>query len=527
VTQAGTVIADRYLLRERIGGASTSEVWHAFDTRLNRPVVVKLLARDIEAPMRSNPLVTVYDRGERDGRAYLVMEHPSAGSLRERLDTEGRLAEGPAMTLVTQVGYALHAAHTAGIVHRDLRPGHILMRSDGTVAVIDAGLAPAWWSPVEPHATRWRARAPYLAPEQVLGAPVTAAADVYALGVVAYECLTGRVPLAAGSPVETAQLHAYADPPPLPASVSAAAREVVARALAKDPAARWPSAAAMAAAAEATAARAAGAQAPADPIADRVLLRALTVQLPMMPDATGSHTPTKAGPDWGALDPSPSGPPPAPSVGARPTYRAADTTVVLDGGARTARVLYALAAAAVAVLIAAIAFLVPEFRGVSDRTGPGGSKVSHALGDAAVDVGVTPTVPGSPADPPTPAPQMFNFPVNQMSPEFQDGTCVYRVMYGNNGSTGYAKARYYAGACGGTTIQVAALRTGLVLTWEAAKGQEFSVVTDNCGTAHDEQATSESTPAYGVGVRITFGETGHVVVFLDGSGPTPPVVRTC
>ena len=118
-------------------------------------------------------------------------------------------------------------------------------------------------------------------------------------------------------------------------------------------------------------------------------------------------------------------------------------------------------------------------------------------------------------------------PVNQMTPEYQDGTCVYRVMFGNFGSAAYAKAHYYAGACGGTTIEVAALRDGFNLTWEAAKGQEFNIISDSCGSAYEEQATSNPTPAYGVGARLTFGETGHVVVFMDGNGPTPPVVKTC
>lgn len=118
-------------------------------------------------------------------------------------------------------------------------------------------------------------------------------------------------------------------------------------------------------------------------------------------------------------------------------------------------------------------------------------------------------------------------PVGTMTPQYKDGTCVYRVQFGNVSSTGYAKVRFYQGSCGGTTIEVAALRTGLVLTWEAAKGQEITVASDSCGSSYEEQATSNAEPAYGVGARITFGETGHVVVFMDGNGKTPPVVRTC
>jgi eukaryotic-like serine/threonine-protein kinase len=558
VTQAGTVIADRYLLREQIGAGSTGVVWRAVDSRLDRPVVVKLLAGDVEPPSRSTPLVTVYDRGTADGVAFIVMEHPSGGSLRARLDAEGPLTERQTMTLVTHIARALHEAHTAGVVHRDLRPGHLLVRSDGTVAVIDAGLAPGWWTPGEPQTTRWAARASYLAPEQVRGAPVTAATDVYALGVVAYECLTGRVPLRADGPAATAALHATAEPPPLPDHISPATRDLIARALAKDPAAR-PSAAEMAAAAEAAAAKARP-----DPVddslvddslvddllVDKEMLRAPTVQLPDLPSAAATSN-FAADVPLSALPATPALPP--------PYWGADNTTVVLDD-TRNARLLYVLVAAAVVVLLVAVAFLVPELAGRSDHTGPGGSKVTHALDadGAGVDVGSVPNPPtvspsvsaspspasvrppttsrgtaastqalASPTTPPPPAPPTFKVPVNQMTPEYQDGTCVYRVMFGNFGSAAYAKAHYYAGACGGTTIEVAALRDGFNLTWEAAKGQELGVTSDSCGSAYEEQATSNPTPAYGVGARITFGETGHVVVFMDGTGPTPPIVKTC
>src|SRR5262245_10613651 len=541
VTQAGTVIADRYLLREQIGAGSTGDVWRAVDIRLDRPVVVKLLAADVEPPPRSTSLVTVYDRGTFDGVTFLAMEHPSGGSLRARLDADGPLSERETMTLVTIVALELHEAHTAGVVHGDIRPGHLLFRSDSTIAVIDAGLAPGWWTPAEPLATRWAARAAYLAPEQVRGAPVTAATDVYALGVVAYECLTGRVPLLADGPAATAALHATAEPPPLPDNVSPATRDVVMRALVKDPTAR-PGAKEMAAAA---------AQARPDavdramPLVEREMLRAPTLQLPDLPTASAASI--GARPEAVASATPPSGLPVVP-----PPYRRVDSTVVLDG-TRNARLLYVLVAAAVAVLLVAVAFLIPGFACRSGRTGPGGSKVHALNGDVAAvpGVGVAPldptpaapsssraaaappasrtTTPAKPpaSNPPASAPPAFKVPVNQMTSEFQDGTCVYRVMFGNFGSAAYAKAHYYAGACGGTTIEVAALRDGFTLTWEAAKGQEFNIISDSCGSAYEEQATSNPTPAYGVGARITFGETGHVVVFMDGNGPTPPVVKTC
>jgi hypothetical protein len=241
------------------------------------------------------------------------------------------------------------------------------------------------------------------------------------------------------------------------------------------------------------------------------------------------------------------------------SYGGPPTTVALAApdGVRRARLLYALIAVAVAILLIAVAFLIPEINGVTDRTGPGGSKTDAIGADGIAQPAVAISTPSTVVSPsstvdarsptpkpsvtrstanaapppatstPPPGPPTYQVPVGTMTPQFQDGTCVYRVQFGNVSSTGYGKLRFYNGACGGTTVQVAALRTGLVLTYEAAKGQETSVVSDTCGSAYEEQATSNPDPAYGVGVRITFGETGHVIVFMDGHGQTPPVVRTC
>jgi eukaryotic-like serine/threonine-protein kinase len=540
VAQVGTVIADRYELREQISAGSTGEVWHACDTRLNRMVAAKLLADDVEVPARSTPLVTVYDRGTQDGQAWLVMEYPSGGSVRDLLDARGTLSEHDVMTLIAKAAQALQAAHSAGVVHRDLRPGHILLRSDGSVAIIDAGLAPGWWAPAQ--ADRWAVRAPYLAPEQVRGAPVTAATDLYALGVVGYECLIGRVPFQSADPAETAVRAARTEPPSLPPQISSAARAVLQKAMAKDPAARWPNADAMAAAADAAAQQAAvreqqaahgeAAQAASGRSADEAL-RGPTMQLPTEPAA---------------------------GADAAPSRNATTTVSLVLGPVRRARTVYVLVAAAVVVLLIAIAFLVPERNGRSDRTGPGGSRDTHALGDTGNtgDNGAVVAVPGlaSPSASPTvsasgspaaggsggtgtapaprttvpappPGPTTYMVPANTITPEFKDGTCVYRVLFGNFGSAAFAQVHFYSGNCGGSAIEVAALRTGLVLTWEAANGQEVSGATDSCGSSYVEQATSKPDPAYGVGARITFGETHHVLVFMDGSGKTPPVVRTC
>jgi hypothetical protein len=132
VPHVGIVIADRYVLRERLASGSTGDVW--LSAIADRPVVVKLLAEDIEAPVRGTPLIELIEQGRADGRTYLVLEHAPGGSLRDVLRREGRLSQTEAMAVLVRVATVLHEAHLSGLVHRDVRPGHLLLGNPAPAA---------------------------------------------------------------------------------------------------------------------------------------------------------------------------------------------------------------------------------------------------------------------------------------------------------------------------------------------------------------------------------------------------------
>jgi serine/threonine-protein kinase len=201
------------------------------------------------ASVRHPGVVTIHDYfGNAEG-AYLVMEYVEGEPLSRTLDRLGRLAPATAMELVGQAADALQAAHDRGIVHRDVKPGNLLMRTDGTVALTDFGIALAQEGTALTTAGAILGTPSYLAPEQVLGEPATARSDVYALGVVAYECLTGRRPFTGENPFAIAMRRVREAPPPLGPDIPAPVAAVVQRALAVDPAHRWPTAAHLATAA--------------------------------------------------------------------------------------------------------------------------------------------------------------------------------------------------------------------------------------------------------------------------------------
>ncbi|MGP3960602.1 serine/threonine-protein kinase [Nonomuraea sp. 3N208] len=266
-------LAGRYRLLSRLGGGGHGEVWRAQDMLLDRVVAVKTVRAGLDgdpefvarfhAEARSmatidHPgVVGVFDYGiaEMPGRRtpYLVMQYLDGEPLHLLLTRRGRLAPGATMDLVAQAAEALHAAHLAGVVHRDVKPGNLMILPDGTVVLTDFGIARTAESLKLTATGIVLGTATYCAPEQAEGAAPSPAMDVYALGVVAYECLAGRVPFDGENAVAIALKHLHKMPPPLPDDVPAAVGEVVMRALAKDPAGRWPSAAALAAAARALA----------------------------------------------------------------------------------------------------------------------------------------------------------------------------------------------------------------------------------------------------------------------------------
>ncbi|MEO3862287.1 serine/threonine protein kinase [Acrocarpospora sp. B8E8] len=262
----GTTLDGRYRLDVRIGAGGMGEVWRGEDTVLARTVAVKVLlpgrlddpgfavrfqgeARAM-ATINHPGVVDVYDYGVTevpgDGpTAYLVMKFVDGEPLDKLLSRLGRIRPEPAMELIAQAAAALQAVHDRGIVHRDVKPGNLLVRPDGTLVLTDFGIARSDAASRLTDAGMVLGTAAYCAPEQAEGEPVTFAVDIYALGVVAYECLRGRRPFEGDTPVTIALKHIREMPPPLPADIPPAIRHVVERALEKAPADRWPTAAAM------------------------------------------------------------------------------------------------------------------------------------------------------------------------------------------------------------------------------------------------------------------------------------------
>ncbi|GAA2724873.1 protein kinase domain-containing protein [Actinocorallia aurantiaca] len=255
----GQVLNDRYRLDSMLGRGGRGAVWLGMDLLLGRPVAVKTIrvetprvsdrflseARTLAA-IRSPGMVRILDFGaSSDGSAFLVMEHVAGLTLAGRL-AAGPLTESETLALVSSVARSLSTVHAAGMVHRDIKPANIVLDPDGTVTLVDFGIAVSSDGPRPTRSGEFVGTPSYLAPEQADGGPVTAVTDLYALGVVAYECLTGRPPFDGPTPTAVVSKHLTEEPPPLPSSVSAAAASLIRRALAKAPADRWPNAASMA-----------------------------------------------------------------------------------------------------------------------------------------------------------------------------------------------------------------------------------------------------------------------------------------
>lgn len=258
VSDAGAMIAGRYRLAHRIAAGGAGEVWRAVDTALERPVAVKLLRAEyaghrealtrfrseaLHAGSLSHPgIAHVYDYGDTDPThpPFLVMEVVDGPSL------AGVLADGPldaarTMDVVAQTAAGLAAAHATGLIHRDIKPGNLLLAPSGRVKITDFGIAHAAGSVPLTRTGTLIGTPGYLAPERASGRPATPASDLYSLGIVAYECLTGTVPFT-GTPLEVAAAHRQQPLPPLPPAVPPAIAAFVTDLTAKDPARRTPSA---------------------------------------------------------------------------------------------------------------------------------------------------------------------------------------------------------------------------------------------------------------------------------------------
>jgi serine/threonine-protein kinase len=258
----GSLLADRYEITAPIAVGGMGEVWRARDRVLDRTVAAKVLrsefmsdpsflarfrneARHTAALTHPN-IASVYDYGETmddtgtQQLAFLVMEFVEGHPLVTILHDEVRLPADWTLHVLGQSAEGLSAAHRAGVVHRDIKPGNLIVRPDGVVKLTDFGIAQARDAAPLTRTGMVVGTAQYLSPEQAQGLEVTAASDVYSLGVVGYECLSGERPFDGASQVAIALAHINRPPPPLPADVPPAVRLLIERALAKDPADRFP-----------------------------------------------------------------------------------------------------------------------------------------------------------------------------------------------------------------------------------------------------------------------------------------------
>jgi beta-lactam-binding protein with PASTA domain/tRNA A-37 threonylcarbamoyl transferase component Bud32 len=257
-TLINTLFDGRYRIIRKLGSGGMANVYLAEDEELGRRVAIKILndryANDelfIErfrreaksAAALSHPnIVSIYDRGEAEGTYYIAMEVIEGRSLKEMILTRGPLPIPTALTLAREILDALQFAHRHGIIHRDIKPHNILIGE--RLKVTDFGIARAGASQMT-EAGSIMGTAQYLSPEQARGAPVTAASDLYSVGIVLYEMLTGRVPFTGDSPIEIAMKHLN-DPPKPPSRIRPEIPDeldaVVLRALAKEPEDRYQSA---------------------------------------------------------------------------------------------------------------------------------------------------------------------------------------------------------------------------------------------------------------------------------------------
>jgi hypothetical protein len=257
-TPTGTLLNGRYRLDEQIGIGGMSRVYRAFDTLLEREVAIKVLNREVASdsdPLErfrrearavarlSHPhIVTVIDAGEDDGTPYIVFEYVEGETLKQRIRRLGRLEIPEAVAYAIEIARGLEAAHARKIVHRDVKPQNVLIDPDGRALITDFGIARTLTEEGLTADGRVLGTTDYVSPEQALGQGVSGQSDLYALGVVLFEMLSGEVPFKAENQVAVAMKHVRDDLPDIQQrrpEVSAALAAVLDRATAKDLAGRY------------------------------------------------------------------------------------------------------------------------------------------------------------------------------------------------------------------------------------------------------------------------------------------------
>jgi serine/threonine protein kinase len=258
MTVIGTLIGGRFRLEERIGSGGMSSVYRAFDPMLERLVAIKLMHRDIStdpdqlerfrrearavARLNHPHVVTVIDAGEDEGTPYIVFEYVEGETLKDRIRRHGRLPVAEAVAYAIEIGRALESAHAHRLVHRDVKPQNVLIDPDGRAKVTDFGIARSLEAQGLTAPGRVLGTTDYVSPEQALGHEVTEQSDIYSLGIVLYEMLTGEIPFKADTQVAVAMKHVRE---PLPdvqrrrPEISAALAAIVERATAKETSNRY------------------------------------------------------------------------------------------------------------------------------------------------------------------------------------------------------------------------------------------------------------------------------------------------
>lgn len=258
----GLMLGSRYRLERQIAVGGMGEVWVAHDVSLARDVAVKVLREEFagnqdfldrlrtearnSAGLSHTNIAQLYDYGEQAGSGYLVMELVTGEPMNDLLEREPILPPRRLLPILSQTARALHAAHVGGVIHRDIKPGNILLEHGTTVKITDFGVSLAA-NQIPMTATGMvMGTAQYLSPEQAIGKPATGASDIYALGIVAYESLIGHRPFTGPTAVDIAVAHVNQEVPPLPNTVQPDLAELVMQMLLKDPAKRPRSGASLA-----------------------------------------------------------------------------------------------------------------------------------------------------------------------------------------------------------------------------------------------------------------------------------------
>ncbi|WP_299168597.1 protein kinase domain-containing protein [uncultured Arthrobacter sp.] len=259
---SGITLGGRFQLTDRIAIGGMGEVWKARDQVLGRIVAIKILKEEYTgdpgflnrfraearhtALLNHEGIANVFDYGEEGGSAYLVMELVPGQPLSTIIEREQILSPDRALSIIGQTATALSVAHRQGLVHRDVKPGNLLIMPDGRVKITDFGIARLADQVPLTATGQVMGTAQYLAPEQATGQQATGSSDIYALGVIGYELLAGRRPFSGESQIAIALAQVNDAPPDLPENIPHAVRALIASMLAKDPADRPPNAEALA-----------------------------------------------------------------------------------------------------------------------------------------------------------------------------------------------------------------------------------------------------------------------------------------